>query len=235
MSTLSPIEIYTLIDSKAPNANPISKVVLTGIVLRESAGNPAATNTNKDGSIDRGLYQFNNKAHPNITDDIAFDPVKATEAAVQLSNGLTNFSPWKLSAGNRATYAANGVKLVNVGFGIELPQKVWTQIEGTVLSDQFAHLTVQQKQSILDKVGNIIHGIPGVGQAEDATAGAAETGVNTVKSVADFLQIIVSKVFSVQFWERVGLGALGVGIITTALVIMFKEPIEKNVGTVLKG
>jgi hypothetical protein len=40
----------------------------------ESNLNPAAKNVNADKSIDRGLYQINNKYHPEVTDAQAYDP-----------------------------------------------------------------------------------------------------------------------------------------------------------------
>jgi len=46
----------------------------------ESGLNPAATNTNLNGTIDRGLYQWNTKWHPEISDEVAFDAEKATRA-----------------------------------------------------------------------------------------------------------------------------------------------------------
>lgn len=46
----------------------------------ESGLNPAAKNVNTTGSIDRGLFQWNDKYHPEITDEIAFDVYKSTEA-----------------------------------------------------------------------------------------------------------------------------------------------------------
>lgn len=46
----------------------------------ESGFNPAAKNINTDKSVDRGLYQWNNKWHPEITDEIAFDIEKSTRA-----------------------------------------------------------------------------------------------------------------------------------------------------------
>jgi hypothetical protein len=39
----------------------------------ESSLNPNATNTNTDGSIDRGLFQINSKWHPEVTADQAFN------------------------------------------------------------------------------------------------------------------------------------------------------------------
>ena len=46
----------------------------------ESGFNPAATNINTDKSVDRGLYQWNSKWHPEIIDEMAFDVEKATRA-----------------------------------------------------------------------------------------------------------------------------------------------------------
>lgn len=45
----------------------------------ESALNPKATNTNTDGSIDRGLFQINSKWHPEVTEEQAFDPIFSTK------------------------------------------------------------------------------------------------------------------------------------------------------------
>ena len=46
----------------------------------ESGFNPGARHVNSTGSVDRGLYQWNNYYHPDITDEIAFDSEKATRA-----------------------------------------------------------------------------------------------------------------------------------------------------------
>lgn len=44
----------------------------------ESGLDPVARNVNKSGSIDRGLFQINNKYHPEITDKMADDIVLST-------------------------------------------------------------------------------------------------------------------------------------------------------------
>lgn len=45
----------------------------------EGGMNPHAINKNNNGSIDRGLFQFNNEYHPEITDAMAFDPAQSTK------------------------------------------------------------------------------------------------------------------------------------------------------------
>jgi hypothetical protein len=45
----------------------------------ESNLNEKAKHVNPDGSVDRGLYQINSKYHPEVSDEIAFNPILATE------------------------------------------------------------------------------------------------------------------------------------------------------------
>jgi hypothetical protein len=45
----------------------------------ESGLNCKAVNVNTTGSKDRGIFQWNDKYHPEITDQMAFDPVTATK------------------------------------------------------------------------------------------------------------------------------------------------------------
>jgi len=46
----------------------------------ESGLNPGAINVNINGSVDRGLYQWNNKWHPEIDEKTAFHIEKSTRA-----------------------------------------------------------------------------------------------------------------------------------------------------------
>lgn len=74
------------------------------IVVAESGGEPAARNVNgasssAPGSIDRGLFQFNNEAWPGITDAMADNPRIAFLLAWRISNGWQDFSPWHGSRG----------------------------------------------------------------------------------------------------------------------------------------
>lgn len=46
----------------------------------ESGLDPGAVHINKQGSKDRGLFQWNDNWHPEITDDIAFDIERSTLA-----------------------------------------------------------------------------------------------------------------------------------------------------------
>lgn len=59
----------------------------------ESKLDPLAVNVNKDGSRDRGVYQWNEKWHPEVSDAEAFDTVRATQLFCKAFKG-GNLSWW---------------------------------------------------------------------------------------------------------------------------------------------
>lgn len=62
------------------------------IMMAESGGNPLAQNVNRDGSLDRGLFQINSRWHPEVTDP--FNPLANVLAAYRISNGGTAWNQW---------------------------------------------------------------------------------------------------------------------------------------------
>jgi len=58
----------------AATAAGIDPDLAVAVAKCESSLNPQAVNINADGSTDRGLYQINNKYHPEVTDAQAFNP-----------------------------------------------------------------------------------------------------------------------------------------------------------------
>jgi hypothetical protein len=70
-------------------------LISIAVEIAEGNGYVTATHVNPDGSIDRGLWQINDKAHPDVTDADAFDPVKATAWArkIYVDRGHT-FNAW---------------------------------------------------------------------------------------------------------------------------------------------
>ena len=65
------------------------------IAQAESGLNTAITSgLNRDGSVDRGLYQVNSKAWSNISDSVCYSPSGASGAAYIISMQGHNFGPW---------------------------------------------------------------------------------------------------------------------------------------------
>lgn len=103
------------------------------IVLAETGGTGKtdARNVNRDGSVDRGIFQINNRAHPDVSDSCADNPSCAGRAAFRISLGGTNWNAWttykngaykKYLGTNSIPDAASGVGIL--GTGIDVPNPV---------------------------------------------------------------------------------------------------------------
>jgi hypothetical protein len=70
-------------------------VVAVAVCLAEGNGYTTARHVNGDGSVDRGLWQINDRAHPSMTDAECDDPKKATAYARKLYEERSNtFGAW---------------------------------------------------------------------------------------------------------------------------------------------
>lgn len=67
----------------------------------DAQGRPTCSPTGPAGprGVDRGLWQWNSVAWPQITDAMADDPKTATELAYKVSNGFQQWGPWTGSKG----------------------------------------------------------------------------------------------------------------------------------------
>lgn len=77
LSTQQKVKILIKAVAKEQGVDPDLAV---RVATCESNLSPTAKNTNKDGSIDRGLFQWNNKYHPEISDEAAYDIILSTRA-----------------------------------------------------------------------------------------------------------------------------------------------------------
>jgi Lysozyme like domain/Ricin-type beta-trefoil lectin domain len=68
--------------------------VALAVAMAESSCNPNATNVNGNGSEDRGLWQINNAAWPNVSNACAFQAQCNADAAFNISNHGANWGPW---------------------------------------------------------------------------------------------------------------------------------------------
>jgi len=75
---VAPLSIPEII-KRAADKYGVSYTLALQVAKCESGLNPLARNVNKEGSIDRGLYQINSKWHPEVTEQQADDPVFAAE------------------------------------------------------------------------------------------------------------------------------------------------------------
>jgi len=164
---------------------------------------PAGTPGTERG-VDRGLWQFNSKAFPKITDLCAFEVDCAMKAAYHESNGFTAWGPWSKSAGiDPKAERYDNVK--------QVVETAWADMQGTAIAEDW--LT----QPIVGLGGAIKDGAEATFRDMwDAVLAGAPDWVKGLFRAIGY-------VFTQDFWRRFGMGALGVGMILVALVLVVAE------------
>ncbi len=101
-------------------------VVAVAVAMAESSCNPNAVYTNSNGCRDRGLWQIDDCAHPDVSNACAFQAQCNADGAWRISNHGSNWTAWSTyNHGDWATYldtargAVSGftVMLTNPGTG----------------------------------------------------------------------------------------------------------------------
>jgi hypothetical protein len=125
MPVLTGIQVAQLIvDIGVPEPWQITALA---VAWAESGLNTDATGTNpgpRPGTVasrDRGLWQINDAAHPDVTDACAYDATCSSQAMMRISNGGTNWNPWTTytngSAANMVPAARLAFHLLAEGAG----------------------------------------------------------------------------------------------------------------------
>lgn len=202
-NTLSAVEVYKVIRriGVAHGDHQINDFVIgTAICLRESGGPPFlqvktnARNINTDGSIDRGMWQINDKAHSNVTDAQCDDPTAATEAAFTISNGFQNWSAWE----------KNG-KLILAS----LPA-------AALAARSIGDIATANGGTVPDTNPTIISEIPVVG-------GVIQGSIDAVTSIPDILKQALKMLTNTSFWLKILIGLGGLFLIGFSLTLIFNK------------
>lgn len=206
------------------------------VAMAESTGVTDATHVNTEatgiyqGSIDQGLWQINNVAHPQYAGASIFDPLTNAQAAFAISQGGTNFGAWTtwiqgtyknfLTQVNNAigTIAginpggSTGIEGINPGGTIGsggINPGGSTGIEGINPSGTIQGIippaVTQTFTDAIGALGSLANSL-GTG-VNDLT-----TGISDLRAVGDFLQ-------TPALWTRVAVGVLGAILLVVGLIL----------------
>ncbi|MEU8261595.1 RICIN domain-containing protein [Micromonospora sp. NPDC048999] len=85
---------FSYTENVSTSAGNVRKIVIAvAVAMAESSCNPSAKGQNP-GSIDRGLWQINNYYHSEVSDACAYQVQCNANAAWNISNHGSNWSPW---------------------------------------------------------------------------------------------------------------------------------------------
>lgn len=206
--TLSAAEVLKLCvkyaGAESPNAAHAASIVLAESSGRTNAVNYNAkdratgrnysskTNVAEATSVDRGIWQINNRWHPEVSDKEAFDPDTATREAFRISHGFRNFSGWSTEGTKRQKDAERAMI-------------------AAIAADTMAQIKKDGQSSDLTnavaKVGGVLYG------TGNAAIGGAKGAVKGIDAVGEFATHLGER----QTWVRVlevvgGLAAVLVGV-----------------------
>jgi len=93
---MPPVTVADLIRNEARKAGFEDDQRLVDLAWCESSHNPEATNRNSDKNktLDRGLFMWNDYWHPEISDECAFDAQCATKATIEYLQRTDNWDAW---------------------------------------------------------------------------------------------------------------------------------------------
>lgn len=195
MANLTPLEIAQLMANVSTNVTLPQYATGVSIAIAESGGNPAAVGSDPH---DRGLWQINSVAHPDISDAVAFDPQASTAAVFQMTDGF------QIAKFNQIWVDAKGTK----SKGLD-PANVAKASQEIAVPLAEGHITSGglDPGGVIAKVGGAVSALTPdwIGQ----------------------LGSLLSNLLSGTWWKRIGIGALGVAVIIVALILLFGKDVEK--------
>lgn len=144
--------------------------------------------------IDRGLWQINSKAHPDVTDVQADTPDQAVRVVWYLSAGFVDWTIWHGSKG----LDNNSQQYQDVKAGYLARFGSATDATDNVIPGDLAKTTVAGAKSTIADV---------------------KKKVVSLLGWTDGLAKLLSYITSAAFWRRFGAGALGVFLIILAVVL----------------
>lgn len=189
----------------APTPNDASAIAFA-IVRAESDGVTNAERAEADnplGGIDRGIWQWNSKAHPDISDADAYHPIVATQWAADKSNRGTDWGPWAYGPTSYRGTSRTDLDIAGAKTAIARVVLAGELMTASELRARFAALGFEN-----NTIGNTI--------VENVSLGP----LDALGSWAEGLTRLLGNLLSGEWWKRIGIGALGAGLVTLAVALI---------------
>ena len=188
--------------------------VAVALVMAESGGRSGAErpeSANPGGGRDRGWWQLNSKALPQVTDATAFRPLLASQWVFDFTEGGNDFSCWgyrfnppRSNIEKCPNYRRNQQRSLDLTTARRAVEKVKSiPTESPVAMSAIGKLMAASTTSQDTVTPN--PGIPGIGGLTDLIRAA----LKVLRSLAD-----------PELWKRLGLGGLGLLLIIGAVALV---------------
>lgn len=245
---LSPVQLADL----AIGVGSSDPVAAVAHALAESGGRYQAWCRNANGTVDRGLWQFNSKWYAYVSDDEAYDPGAAAWHMAKVTNSR-GWGDWVADPAPKMDTARAAVEQVRTavaaGATVATPPRLTsdgkprpgTWVPGTAARAENGDTGAgpvgigpiplpPNPLDLLDKIPNpldLLDDVPGVGTVTGAAGTIADAGAAVGAAVA--------RLFDPAFWRKVGL-LLAAGVLFgLAVMIVFRETTGPTIARGLKA
>lgn len=193
--------------------------VAAAIAMAESSGNPQATNHNTNGSTDYGLWQINSVHSGQFGTPGArwYDPQYNAQMAHTLwkSQGFRPWSTYNSGAYHQYVNKSSKPASTSTVSAINAQNANWlTDLLGVPGSKGNP---IKPPSGLGGGLSGIL---PQLGQELSQGPGTSNGSGSLSQALQDLLHLDFLKVFTVSFWTRVGLGALGLFVVIVAVIFM---------------
>lgn len=177
--------------------------VAVALVMAESGGRSGARRDEKDnplGGVDRGWWQLNSKALPNVTDAKAYRPTEASEIVWDLSQGGTDFSCW--------------------GYRFNPPRTTFEACPNFRKGTQRTDLNLAAARAAIANPTPCADKLIAASTTSDDTV-TPNPGLPDAPGWLTSLGRLLANLIDPSWWRRLGTGALGLLLVVLAVVVLF--------------
>lgn len=219
----SPAFIYTTL--RSVGFSLAASIIGTAIVLAESGGNRQAVG---DNGSSFGWWQIHQPAHPDVTQECAFDPVCSSRAAYAISSGGRSWSPWSTFTSGayrshllEAQGASEGAAVTTSGgstTGACAPSRIDALLSQAEVAFKDPGLSTQLRGAVLDRLFQATSGCalsPAQAQRLLVLSEIAQTQAAGEAKAFDIFGIGIGGLV-----KRIAIGALGASLIIVGLVMI---------------
>lgn len=211
------------------NASPEQAITAVAIAWAESGGRTNAyrpEQLNPLGGSDHGLFQVNDKAH-RYSLDVLYNPYGNVNAARQISKQWTDWGPWAYGPNSYRETSRTDLDLAGATAAVQTPVDPSARINAIPGIEAVAPSISGQPAGDLPwwaRIGEAANrpGGAGLGTTDAISDGrigdAIRAGIDAtpLAVLAQFLGTLSDPLW----WRRIGVGALGVGLVVLALVLV---------------
>lgn len=196
------VHMQPFFDSVGQTHGWADPAVAVALIMAESGGRSGATRSedqNPLGGTDRGWWQLNSKALPQVPDSVAYWPLLASQWVFEFTQGGTDFSCW--------------------GYRFDPPRTTFQSCPNYRKGSQRTDLDLAAARAAIANPTPAMEKLLAASTTSDDTV-TPNPGLPDAPGWMAALGRLLGNLLSGAWWRRIGIGALGLLLVVLAVVVL---------------